>query len=247
MCGAKFHISRRPNLLDPRSYKKYSPPVTESHIKSLLILSGLFVASLITANLIGSKLVLIGGFTLSAGILVIPVSFLVCDLISEMFGARIASFVVLVGLAVQLYALFFVELGALLPAAPRRDLTEAYNAMYSLTPRMVLASITAYTVSQLVDVRIFHFIKKKTGVRHLWLRKNVSTLAGQALDTCLFIIIFLGGVIPTHELLMAMIPPFVLKTLVAWTDTPFVYLGLKLLRHSPDNDSLTPQEMMTSP
>lgn len=195
--------------------------------RALIALTALFIASLVTANLIGSKLVVLGGFTVSAGLLVFPFACFAMDLINELHGAPTARQVVLVGLAVQVYVLFFVQVGAWLPAAPRRDLSEAYAQMYSLTPRMVLASIAAYTVSQLSDVQIFAAVKRLTGVRHMWLRKNLSTLIGQAIDTAVFLIVFLGGVLPFPELAKAFIPSFGLKMIMAMLDTPLMYAGVK--------------------
>ena len=194
---------------------------------ALIPLTALFIASLVTANLIGSKLVVIGGFTISAGILVFPFTCFAADLINEIYGAPTARYVVITGLFIQVYVLFFVQVGAWLPAAPRRDLTEAYAQMYSLTPRMVLASIAAYTVSQLSDVQIFAAVKRITGKRHMWLRKNLSTFIGQFIDTAVFIGIFLGGVLPFPDLVKAFIPSFGVKVIMAALDTPLMYAGVK--------------------
>jgi len=203
------------------------PHMTDQRAFALTLLAGVFSGSLVTANLIGSKLVMVGGFTVSAGILVFPLTFLVCDIVSELFGPKTATNMVWTGLFVQVIALVIVEIGGLLPPSPRRDLSEAYAAMYSLTPRMVLASITAYTISQLIDVRLFHAIRRRTEGRHFWLRKNVSTLVGQAIDTVVFMTIFLAGVLPAPELMKAMVPPFLLKTLLATLDTPLMYAAMK--------------------
>ena len=91
------------------------------------------------------------------------------------------------GIALQIYVLFFVYVGLLLPASPHRDLTTAYQQMFALTPRMVLASIVAYSVSQLLEVRLFFFFRRLTAKRHLWLRTSVSTYIAQGVDTAIFI------------------------------------------------------------
>jgi uncharacterized integral membrane protein (TIGR00697 family) len=204
---------------------------------ALIALTSLFIASLVTANLIGSKLVVLADFTISAGLLVFPFTCFAADLINEIYGARTTRKVVLVGLAIQVYVLLFVQLGAWLPAAPRRDLTRAYAQMYSLTPRMVLASITAYTVSQLTDVEVFAVIRRLTAGRHMWLRKNLSTFIGQAIDTAVFLAVFLGGVLPLGELAKAFVPAFGLKMIMAAIDTPLMYATLRFWkRNGPSND-----------
>lgn len=211
----------------------------ESDSTMLIVLTALFIASLVTANLIGSKLIVIWGFTISAGLLVFPFTCFAADLINEIYGARTTRQVVIVGLAIQVYVLLFVQLGAWLPAAPRRDLSEAYAQMYSLTPRMVLASITAYTVSQLTDVEVFSFVRRLTSGKHIWLRKNISTLIGQAIDTAVFLVVFLGGVLPVQELAKAFVPAFGVKMLMAAIDTPLMYVVLGLRGRQSSDSPIT--------
>jgi hypothetical protein len=215
--------------------------------KHLIVLVSLFVASLVTANLIGSKLILIGGVTMSVGIFVFPITFLVTDILSEIYGPKVATTVVVCGLAIQLYVLFFVWLGGVIPSAPRRDLTEAYAQMYSLTPRMVIASITAYTCSQLMDVRLFHFFKKLTGGKYLWTRNNFSTMFSQAFDSAIFLGIFLYGVLPFSELVKTFFTLYFLKVGMAAIDTPLVYLGVRLLRGPTSSSAhqVVPQPVKT--
>ena len=195
--------------------------------KSLVILSSIFIASLVTANLIGSKLFILFGVTVSAGIIVLPVTFLVTDIMSEIFGKKITQQVVITGIIIQVYVLIVVYLGGLFPADPRRDLTEAYNQMFSLTPRMVLASIVAYSVSQNLDVLVFHYLKEKFGGAKLWLRNNLSTMLSQAVDSFIFLGIFLGGILSLEDWIKTYISLYLLKVLFAALDTPLCYLGVQ--------------------
>ncbi len=201
---------------------------TREH-RNILLLSGLFIASLVTANMIGSKLVLVCGVTVSLGAFIIPMTFVLTDLLTELYGKKMASLVVLIGVFVQLYVLLLVWLGRLIPSIETRNLDLAYEQMFSLTPRMILASIVAYTISQLLDVQIFLWLKNKTEGKHLWLRNNVSSIISLFLDSFIFIFLFLYGILPIQELVKTSLSISFIKLLLTVCDTPFVYLGKFLL------------------
>lgn len=203
--------------------------------RNIILLSGIFVASLVAANLLGSKLIVLYGITLSVGVFIIPVTFLMTDLLGELYGKDVAGETVKIGLWLLVYTLFFVWLGGLFPASPRRDLTEAYQQMFSLAPRMILASIIAYLASQFLDVKVFHYLKTKTNDKHLWLRNNVSTMLSQAVDTFVFFVIFLVGVLPAIEIVKAGIAVYLFKVIIAALDTPFIYIGKRLLQIDETN------------
>ncbi len=207
-----------------------SPAIsTKTYGPGIIVLAALFTASLVTANLLGSKLVTLFDITVSVGLFIFPFTFLVADIAAEVYGKPAARTMVLTGIAVQIYVLFFVWMGGQLPAAPRRDLTQAYEEMFSLTPRMVLASVVAYTFSMLLDVRIFVQLRERLGRRWLWARTNAATLVSQAVDTAIFMTIFLGGVLSPWDLFKASLVSYATKLLVAALDTPFVYLGVSML------------------
>jgi hypothetical protein len=193
--------------------------------RNIILLSGLFIASLVTANMIGSKLVVVFGITVSIGAFIIPVTFVLTDLMTELYGKKLVSTVVFIGVFIQLYVLALVWLGGLIPSAASRNLDLAYAQMFSLTPRMIVASIIAYTISQVLDIKIFLWIKKKTQGKHLWLRNNVSSMLSLLLDSFVFIFIFLYGILPIPELVKTSFSIFLIKILMTVCDTPFVYLG----------------------
>ena len=195
----------------------------------LIALVSIFISSLITSTLIGSKLFVLGPFTLSAGILVFPFTFLSLDVIADCYGRATANATIKVSIVIQLFALFFVWLGGWLPPSPLRHLGGAYQKMFSLAPRMVLASIAAFFISQLFDVSVFLSVKEKTKGQQLWLRTNIATLISQAIDTTVFSIVFLGGVIPAYEILKAGLMVYCAKILLGLINTPFVYLGRFLI------------------
>lgn len=193
---------------------------------ALIALTGVFSASLIAANLLGSRLVMLGPVSLSMGFFVFPFTFLTADIVTELYGKETALRVVKTGILLQIYVVLFVLLGFALPTSPFRDTESAYHSMFGLTPRMVLASIVAYSFSQWADVKIFSALRKKTG-NWLILRANLAAWSSQLLDTILFSAIFLGGVLPFSAWIKSMLFAYFTKITIATFDSPFVRLGVK--------------------
>ena len=164
-----------------------------------LVLSGIFIASLVTCNLIANKFVTVDFgfkvFIVSAGILPYPLTFLVTDLISELYGQKKANLVVFSGFIASMFVLLFLWLGGQFNAIPESLVSdETYNSVFRNAWRLIAASMIAYLFAQFVDVRIFHFWKRLTNGKHLWLRNNGSTIASQLVDTTLVICILFIGV-----------------------------------------------------
>ncbi|HEY87084.1 MAG TPA: queuosine precursor transporter [Dehalococcoidia bacterium] len=196
----------------------------------LAILATLSTTCLLVANIIAVKLVSIGGWVVPAGVIAYPLTFLFTDVISELYGRRIASRVVWVGFGANLLMVMLVFGGRLLPPAPFWDGQPAYESILGMVPRIVLASMAAYLISQHHDVFAFHFWRRKTKARFLWLRNNASTMVSQGLDTGLFITIAFWGTVPTGILLNMLLTQYVIKLAIAVCDTPFCYLLVALLK-----------------
>jgi uncharacterized integral membrane protein (TIGR00697 family) len=188
-----------------------------------------FMASLLTATFIGSKLTTVFGFTFSVGLLVFPFTFVALETATEVYGRAFAGHLIRTGIFIQLYVLFLVWIGGAMPESPLRPIGEAYGTMFGLAPRMILASITAYTASQFLDVSVFLRLREATHGRHLWLRANAASYLSQAVDTMIFSVVFLGGVLPWDVLFRSMTIAYLVKIIVGTFDTPFVYLGRRLL------------------
>ncbi len=204
-----------------------------------LILSGIFIASLVTCNLIANKFVTVDlgfkVFIVSAGILPYPFTFLVTDLISELYGQRKANLVVLAGFFASMFVLLFLWLGGQFNAIPDSLVTDqVYDSVFRNAWRIIAASMTAYLFAQFIDVRIFHFWKKLTSGKHLWLRNNASTVVSQLLDTTLVIIILFFGVWSTDQIFSAIIDGWLFKMLMAFIDTPIIYGIIHLLKGKID-------------
>ena len=139
------------------------------------ILIGLFVAALIAANLIGTKIAHVF-IDFSVGIFAYPITFLVTDVIEEVHGKEKAKKLVLVGFISLLFVLAITSLAISLPSATRDFFPDAYNKIFGISLRIMIASIIAFLSSQFHDVWAFNFWKQKTKGRYLWLRNNLSTI-----------------------------------------------------------------------
>ena len=204
-----------------------------------IVLVGIFIASLITCNLIANKFVTVDlgfkVFIVSAGILPYPLTFLVTDLISEIYGQKRANLVVFSGFIASMFVLLFLWLGGQFNAIPSSIVgDETYNSVFQNAWRIIAASMIAYLFAQFVDVKIFHFWKKLTKGKHLWLRNNGSTVASQLIDTTLVVCILFLGVWNGDQIFQAIIDGWLFKMLMAFIDTPIIYGIVYLLKGKID-------------
>jgi uncharacterized integral membrane protein (TIGR00697 family) len=208
--------------------------------KLFIVLAAIFITSLIMANLIGvTKIFTLFGIGIPVGIIPYPVTFLATDLICELYGKKRASYLVWVGFGMSIFMLFITTLGYYAPPdagwfaavqqdTPGKELT--YNYVYDYMVRGTAASMIAYLTAQLVDVHVFHFWKRVTDGKHLWLRNNGSTLFSQIIDTVAVMFITFYGVLPLDKIMELILYGYAFKALAALLDTPFFYLGVYLLR-----------------
>jgi len=204
-----------------------------------LILAGLFITSLVTSNLIFQKFFIwnpfgLYEFQLSVGIIAYPVTFLVTDVISEVFGKRRAHRVVVAGVFASAFALLIIIITSQAKATDWSPLSnEEYNKAFSYTYIAVAASLAAYLLAQFLDVQIFHFWKRVTNGKHLWLRNNFSTFASQFVDTFTIIsLLCIFEVIDWSLFFPLIINGFLFKVIFAMLDTPVAYaLVYGLRRH----------------
>ena len=204
-----------------------------------ILLAGIFIASLVTCNLIANKFVTVNlgfkVFIISAGILPYPLTFLVTDLISEIYGQKKANLVVFSGFVASIFVLSFLWLGAQFNSIPNSIVDNfTYNTVFQNAWRLITASMVAYLFAQFIDVRVFHFWKKLTNGKHLWLRNNGSTIASQLIDTTLVISILFVGVWDTNQILSAIIDGWIFKMLMALLDTPIIYAIIYFLKRKID-------------
>ncbi len=199
----------------------------------LTIVSAIFVAGLLAANLLGSKVTTLFGIAVSVGIFAYPLTFLMTDAISEVYGKKKAKQLVYAALIAQVLVLILTYISVKLPAADRYHLNEEYVQVFGGSIRMIIASLIAFIVAQVHDVWAFEFWKKKTGGKHLWLRNNLSTFGSQAIDTLLFMFIAFYGIndkFTVGFILELSVTYWLFKIAFAALDTPLVYALVKWLR-----------------
>jgi len=188
---------------------------------------GIFASLIVIANVIAVKLISVGQFIVPAGIIVYSSTFLITDIIGEIYGREYGKKAVLAGFFANIVALISIMLAVKWTPAPvvSQELLKSFENVFAFAPRIVLASMVAYIISQIHDVYAFHFWKEKTKGKHLWLRNNASTAVSQAIDTVLFITIAFYGVVPANVLLSIIFGQYVIKVGIAILDTPFMYIA----------------------
>ena len=207
-----------------------------------LLLASLFITSLVVSNLIFQKffywypfnIQIFGSplFELSVGILPYPITFLITDLISEIYGKKRANDVVIMGIFASLFSVLIIIIADYVPALENSPINDkTFQTVFSKTILAVGSSMLAYLLAQFIDIRIYHFWKNLTKGKHLWLRNNCSTWLSQFVDT--FSIVFLlcyFGVLEWSSFKGLLISGFLFKVFVAFLDTPFLYLFVHLIR-----------------
>ena len=240
-----------------------------------LILASTFAVLLVLTNIIGVKLfqapfydftssILFfipadaNGFALTAGILTYPLTFLITDIVSEIWGERRANFMVIIGFLMSLLMLVITQIG--LAVEPHvywasgdalffsdgwstggdeaksgsavEGYQHAFETVFSLQGILLFGSMTAYMCAQLLDVRLFHFWRKVTKGKYLWLRNNGSTVISQFVDTAIVnsIFFYLGLGMDIWIGVQIMLTIYVYKILIALIDTPLIYLGVHIIR-----------------
>ena len=196
----------------------------------LTALAMAFITFLILSNIVAVKLISVGGFVLTASIITYPFTFLLSDTIAEVYGRKIATRIIWLGFVFSLVMVLVLVAGQVLPGAEAWDAQGAYERILGSVPRIVLGSMVAYLVAQNHDVIAFHFWRRVTKGRYLWLRNTASTVVSQAFDTVLFVVIAFAGTIPTDVLLNTIVTLYVAKILVAVLDTPLVYAMVGAIR-----------------
>ena len=215
--------------------------------KIFLLLAALFITSLVVSNLIFQKFfywypfdIDIFGvklFELSVGILPYPITFLITDLISEIYGKKKANEVVLVGIFASIFSISILLVSNYVPAIENSPVDDkTFNNVFSNSPLAVLASMISYLLAQLIDIRIYHFWKNLTKGKHLWLRNNFSTFTSQFIDS--FSVIFfltIFQILDWSQFVGLVFSAFIFfKILVAAFDTPFLYILVGIFRKKFD-------------
>ncbi|MEM6515486.1 MAG: queuosine precursor transporter [Bacteroidota bacterium] len=207
-----------------------------------LFLAALFITSLVVSNLIfqkffywypidveifGSKL-----FEISVGVLPYPITFLITDLISEIYGKKRANQVVVAGIFASVFSLLIIYVSNSVPATSWSYVDDTmFRTVFGNSAIAVFASMITYLFAQFVDIQIYHFWKRLTKGKMLWLRNNFSTWFSQFVDTATILLLLCSfGIIPWENFKGLLMSGFLFKVLIALIDTPFLYLGVYLFK-----------------
>lgn len=207
-----------------------------------LWLAGLFVAALITADLIGAKMFRLGdSFDLSVGMLAFPLTFVLTDVLNEFYGPAATRRVTYLGLGTAVFAFAIIYVAKSLPTSPESPLPgDMFANVFGWSARLYVGSLTAYLIGQLLDITIFTALRRVTRHRYLWLRATGSTLVSQMVDTVVVTSVLLGGTKAAGYVAGVIVNSYLVKVGVAVALTPLIYAVhaflLRVLR-IPEGDS----------
>ena len=188
-------------------------------------LFALIVMNVIICNIQVIKIVELFGFTTTLGNILYGGIFLVTDMLGEFYGKKEARKGIMLGFVTLVLAMLYMKIATIYIPAPADFIQPHLVAIFDLMPRIALASLVAYAISQTHDVWAFHFWREKTNGRFLWLRNNASTLVSQFIDTLVFCSISFICKFDTNDIIQIFISTYVIKAMVAILDTPFIYLS----------------------
>ena len=200
------------------------------YTRSYMILSSIFIASLLTSNIIAVKIVDIFGLNLPASIVVFPISYVIEDVVAEIYGFRRARQMILLGFFGNLLAVLFITIAISLPSAPFWGDQSKFIDILGSSWRILLASFTAFLVGSISNAWVMSKMKVLTKGRFLWLRTTASTVVGEGLDTLIFILLAFSIVFQQKDLYSMMLTQWVFKIGYEVMITPVTYFVVGLLK-----------------
>ena len=194
-----------------------------------MIMSTLFCVCLITANVLETKQIQIGCINITGGLLVFPISYIINDCVSEVWGYRRAALVIWLGFAMNLFFVLFGALADAIPGAPYWHNDAGFHAVFGLAPRIAIASFAAFIVGSLINAYVMVRMKQRSGNKHFSLRAIVSTLFGEGADSLIFFPLALYGIVPNTELLYLIVSQIIFKTLYEIIVLPLTIRVVKIV------------------
>jgi hypothetical protein len=201
-----------------------------------VLVTAIFITCLLTANIIAVKLVDIFGLILPAAVIIFPLSYIVGDVLTEVYGYRQARQVIWLGFLCNLLAVVAIWLGGLLPAASFWPGQAAYDTILGYTPRLLAASFIAYLVGEFANSFVLAKMKIATQGRWLWTRTIGSTLVGQGLDSLIFITLAFVGTMPPAALVTTIVTQWLFKSAYEAVVTPLTYVVVNFLKRQEGLD-----------
>ncbi len=177
-----------------------------------MLLGILFNVCLIAANLLETKVIQVFGLTVTVGLLVVPIAYIINDCIAEVWGFRKTRLVIWTGFAMNFFVVFLGSVAVSLPAAPFWEGEAHFNFVFGMAPRIVVASLTAFLAGSFLNAYVMSRMKLSSGGRHFSARAIWSTVVGETADSLIFFPVAFGGLIAWNELLQMMCLQIILKS-----------------------------------
>jgi uncharacterized integral membrane protein (TIGR00697 family) len=196
----------------------------------LLTVAALFVATLVTSNIIAVKIAAVGPFSVPAAIVIFPLAYLFGDVLTEVWGYRVARMVIWTGFLANIVVVVFIAIAIAIPADPHYTNQAAYSQVLGSSPRLVAASLTAYLLGEFLNAFVLARLKVATRGRFLWTRTIGSTLIGQGVDSAVFISLAFAGTEPWSLLIVIIRDVWVVKVLYEIIATPITYAIVNVLK-----------------
>ena len=201
-----------------------------------MVMGIIFCVCLVAANLLETKVVQIGPISVTAGLLVFPISYIINDCIAEVWGFRKARLIIWMGFFMNFMVVLLGQIAVALPAAPFWEGEESFNFVFGLAPRIAVASLTAFLVGSFINAYVLSKMKLMSHGRHFSLRAVMSTIAGEGADSLLFFPLAFGGLMPAVELAQMMLVQVVLKTMYEIVILPVTVRVVNYIKKTEETD-----------
>lgn len=197
---------------------------------SFMIIGILFCVCLVASNLLGTKILQVGPFPLTAGVIVFPVSYIINDCIAEVWGFRKARLIIWMGFLMNFFVVALGGIASVIPAPPFWQGEEAFTFVFGLAPRIAVASLSAFLVGSFLNAWVMSRMKLRDRERRFSLRAILSTLAGESADSLIFFPLAFGGLMPASELAKMMLMQVSAKTLYEIIVLPLTNIIVKYIK-----------------
>lgn len=202
----------------------------ETYSEIFLFISILFITCILVSNILASKIINIFGISMTGGVLVFPITYIIGDVLTEIYGYKKSKKIIIYGFICNLIMVILFYIAMKLPYPEYYLNQDAFVAVLSSTPRLLLASFIGYLVGGLTNSYIMDYIKNNSKIKYLWFRTITSTIIGEFLDTSIFLIIGFIGTMKTNDLLFMIVCQSAAKTLYEIVLTPLTYKTIAYIK-----------------
>lgn len=205
-----------------------------SQDRKYLFLSTIFISSIIASNIIAVKIIEINGNLVPCGILIFPFSYIIGDILVEVYGLQKAKDTIIAGFLGNIIVVFFVFIALKIQPASLWEEQSSFESILSQTPRILLASLMGYVTGSLANAKIMSLVKSWTKKKFLWLRTISSTVIGEGIDTLVFLVIGFYGIYSNNILFDMIVFQYVFKVAYEVIITPLTCLTIRYFQNSQD-------------